>query len=107
MSRSESKLNSCATMNALSLKNNVRSMLRRNMAIMELHSTGEKLDAEERKKLRKETESMARHFTCILGILISFMTDEEICDFLDSWKHVIIDTPATLRRAQGPLIKFD
>ena len=93
MSRVKSKLNSCATMNALSLKNNVRSMLRRNMAIMELHSTGEKLDAEERKKLRKETESMARHFTCILGILISFMTDEEICDFLDGWKHVIIDSP--------------
>ena len=92
-------------------------MLRRNMAIMELHSTGEKLDAEQRKKLKKETESMARHFTCILGILISFMTDEEICDFLDSWKHVIIDTPATLlgqakrqsraRQAQGPLIKFE
>lgn len=93
MSRSKSKLNSSATLNALSLKNNVRSMLRRNMAIMELHSTGEKLDAEERKKLRKETESMARHFTCILGILISFMTDEEICDFLDGWKHVIIDSP--------------
>lgn len=60
MSKLKSKLNSCATLNALSLKNNVRSMLRRNMAIMELHSTGEKLDAEERKKLRKETESMAR-----------------------------------------------
>lgn len=95
MSRSKSKLNSSATLNALSLKNNVRSMLRRNMAIIELHSTGEQLDAEERKKLKKDSESMARHFTCILGILISFMTDEEICDYLDGWKHVIIDTPAT------------
>ena len=93
MSREKSNLNACATMNALSLKNDVRSMLRRNLSIMELQATGENLDAEERKKLRKETESMARHFTCTLGILISFMTDEEICDFLDGWKHVIIDSP--------------
>lgn len=88
---SKSKLNSIATLNALSLKNNVRSMLRRNLAVMEMRSTGEQLDAEERKKLKKETESMARHFTCILGILISFMSEEEICDFLDGWKHVITD----------------
>ena len=78
MSRVKTKLNTCATLNALSLKNNVRNMLRRNMAVMEMHSTGEDLDAEQRKKLKKETESMARHFTCILGILISFMTDEEV-----------------------------
>ena len=96
MSRVKTKLNTCATLNALSLKNDVRNMLRRNMAVMEMHSTGEDLDAEQRKKLKKETESMARHFTCILGILISFMTDEEICDFLDGWKHIITDGPREL-----------
>ena len=55
MSRVKTKLNTCATLNALSLKNDVRNMLRRNMAVMEMHSTGEDLDAEQRKKLKKET----------------------------------------------------
>ena len=33
---------------------------------------------------------MATGFSFMLSLMVSYMTDEEICDFLDGWKHLII-----------------
>lgn len=91
MSKSNSKINSSAAINAISLKYGIRSMLRRNLSLLDCN-LGKELDSKERKRLMTDTESMAAGFAFILSILVTYMTDEEICDFLDGWKHVITNS---------------
>ena len=101
MSRQKTKFNTAATLNSFSLKANIRSMIRRNLGLL-LQKTGLLNNPKERQQIKKESEAMAEHFIFVLGIIISYMTDEEICDFLDGWKHIItVDHFDTLRQAQG------
>lgn len=88
MSRLKSKINSGAAINALSLKTNIRSLLRRNLSLLN-HQANIGLDAKRRQQLKTDTEEMATGFSFVLSVMVSYMTDEEICDFLDGWKHII------------------
>ena len=88
MSNVLSKFNSEAATNALSLKANIRSLLRRNITLLDL-DYGHKVDSKEKHLLKSDTESMATGFSFMLSIMVCYMTDEEICDFLDGWKHLI------------------
>ena len=88
-------LNTKASLNAISMKTNIRSMLRRNLTFM--LSIGDRLPGpSEREELKRDSENMARNFAFTLGILLSYMSDEEICDYLDGWKHIITDGPREL-----------
>ena len=89
MSILKSKINSEAAINALTLKTNIRSLLRRNLSLLNL-STGKTSNKKELQRLKADTESMATGFSFVLSLMVSYMTDEEICDFLDGWKHLII-----------------
>lgn len=95
MSKLKTKMNSKAALNALSLKANIRSMLRRNLSFMTKRS-GLSQSEKERQKLKSDTEGMAAGFAFMLSIMVTYMTDEDICDFLDSWKHIITDGPREL-----------
>ena len=88
MSILKSKINSEAAINALTLKTNIRSLLRRNLSLLNL-STGKTSNKKELQQLKADTESMATGFSFMLSIMVYYMTDEEICDFLDGWKHLI------------------
>ena len=92
---SKLKFNSKAALNALSLKANIRNMLRRNLSFMTSYP-GHEQSEKERQKLKSDTESMAAGFAFMLSILVTYMSDEDICDFLDSWKHIITDGPREL-----------
>ena len=100
MSRRKPRINSKASMNVFTLKRNIRSMLRRNLTMM-LSIGNHAIDDKKREQLKVDSENMARQFTCVLSILVSYMSDEEICDFLDGWKHIIIDCH------DKPIIHFD
>lgn len=100
MSNSRLKINSRAAINALSMKQNIRSMLRRNLSLMN-RRLGEKQTEQERKQLKSDTEGMAEGFVFMLSTIFCYMTDEEICDYLDGWKHIIIDCH------DKPIIHFD
>ena len=88
MSKLKTKLNGSAAINALTLNANIRSLLRRNMSLMILRA-GKTIDPRKRQQMKNDTDDMATGFAFLLSIIVSFMTDEEICDFLDGWKHLI------------------
>jgi len=79
--------------NILRLQPNVRSLLRSNICLLLKSVCGSVPDISHhnRKLLMDFTERQAQSFCLVLYILLSRFDDEQICDYLDGLKHMIID----------------
>ena len=79
--------------NILRLQPNVRSLLRRNVCLLLKAVCGSVPDISHhnRKLLMDFTEHYAQSFCFVLFILLSRFDNEQICDYLDGLKHLIID----------------
>ena len=79
--------------NILRLQPNVRSLLRRNVCLLLKAVCGSVPDISKhnRKLLMDFTEHQAQSFCFVLYMLLSRFDDEQICDYLDGLKHLIID----------------
>ena len=73
-----------------SLVDSVRTMLRRNYTIMLIRQCLEMTD-ERRRQMMAETEKEALDFVQTLQTLLLYMTEEEMCDYLDGLKHIVTD----------------
>ena len=72
----------------ISLIYSVRTMLRRNYTIM-FCNLGFRMTDERRRQMMAETEKEAVDFVITLQTLLLFMTEEEMCDYLDGLKHIV------------------
>ena len=84
------ELKSPDTQKMLLLMDHVRTMLRRNDTIM-FSRLGYRMTARRRKKMMVETEKEALDFVQTLQTLLLYMTEEEMCDYLDGLKHIVTD----------------
>ena len=76
--------------NVMQLLPNVRSMLRRNHCLL-LMDLGIDMTPQERQLLIDHTEQNAYEFCKTLFVLLMRFNREEICNYLDGMKHLIID----------------
>ena len=79
--------------NIFRLMPNVRSLLRRNTCLLlnEAYGILPDLKKNQSKQILEITEHKALDFCATLLILLSQYNEEEICDYLDRLKHMIID----------------
>ena len=73
-----------------SLVDSVRTVLRRNYTIMFIRQCLEMTD-ERRRQMMAETKKEALDFAQTLQTLLLYMTEEEMCDYLDGLKHIVTD----------------
>lgn len=80
--------------NLLRLQPNVRSLLRRNTCLLLKDICGHEPDISKhnRQVLMDFTENESQHFSLALYLLLSRFDEEQICDYLDGLKHLIIDS---------------
>jgi len=79
--------------NILRLQPNVRSLLRRNVCLLLKAVCGSvpNISRHNRKFLMDFTERQAQSFCFVLYMLLSRFDEEQICDYLDGLKHMILD----------------
>ena len=79
--------------NIFRLMPNIRSLLRRNICLLLNDTCGilPDLKMNQSKQIMDITEHEALDFCATLLILLSQYNEEEICDYLDRLKHMIID----------------